>query len=51
MALHRHVGDEDEQRSLDPLLSIADGPERMPRLRIPDAPIRPTSPRGSCAAI
>jgi len=39
MAVHRHVGDEDEQRRLDPLLSIPDGPGPMPRLRIPEGPI------------
>jgi glutamate decarboxylase len=36
MALHRHVGDTDEQIRLDPLLSSPDRPGRMPRLRIPD---------------
>jgi glutamate decarboxylase len=36
MALHRHVGDPDDQRELDPLLSSPDRPGRMPRLRIPD---------------
>jgi glutamate decarboxylase len=39
MAVHRHVGDDDEQRRLDPLLSIPDGPGPMPRLRIPEGPI------------
>src|SRR6266536_3607342 len=39
MALHRHVGDEDEPRRLDPVLCITEGPERMPKLRIPESPI------------
>jgi glutamate decarboxylase len=41
MALHRHVGDADEELKLDPLLSAASGPDRMPRLRIPEAPTPP----------
>jgi glutamate decarboxylase len=36
MALHRHIGDPDDQRELDPPLSSPDRPGRMPRLRIPD---------------
>jgi glutamate decarboxylase len=38
MALHRHVGDSDEQLTPDPML---DTPGRMPRLRIPDDPTPP----------
>ena len=36
MALYRHVGDADEQRRIDPLLSIADITDVLPRMRIPD---------------
>ena len=39
MALHRHVGKKDEPRGLDPVLSLADRPQRMPRLRIPEGTI------------
>jgi glutamate decarboxylase len=41
MALHRQVGDPDDQRKLDPLLSSPDRPGRMPRLRIPEVTTPP----------
>jgi glutamate decarboxylase len=41
MALHRHVGDADEELKLNPLLSAANGVGRMPRLRIPEGPTSP----------
>jgi glutamate decarboxylase len=41
MALHRHVGDANEELKLNPLLSAANGAGRMPRLRIPDGPTTP----------
>src|SRR5690349_20491586 len=43
MALHRHVDDADEERRIDPWLSVYDRPESLPRLRIPDDPIPPNT--------
>jgi glutamate decarboxylase len=37
MALHRHVGDAEEQLTPNPLLSGSDAPHVLPRLRIPEA--------------
>jgi glutamate decarboxylase len=41
MALHRHVGDADEHRRTDPLLSVSDITAPLPRMRLPDGTTPP----------